>query len=312
VRGVPRRILVTGASGFVGTAVVNQLVTQDRDIAVLLRNSTDPRQRNSIPDWVTVIKGDLLDLNPVADQISSFAPEAVIHLAWGGVSGAERNNPAQTANVFASLDLYRAAAEAGMFRFVGLGSQAEYGPCPARVDETVPSRPTTVYGAAKLATFHLLDRIAATEGISFGWLRLFSAYGPADDPERLVPHVILRLLAGLSPSLTRCEQMWDYIYVDDVAAAIVAAVDSDSRGAFNLGAGQAYRLVDIVTRIRDMIDGSPPLRFGAMPYRPDQVMHLEADIARLTAASGWAPKVSIEDGLSRTVKWFREWREAND
>jgi nucleoside-diphosphate-sugar epimerase len=118
-------------------------------------------------------------------------------------------------------------------------------------------------------------------------------------------------LEGKSPALTRCEQKWDYVYVDDVAAAIVATLDSEVEGALNVGAGHAYPLANIVTLIRDMIDPDIQLHFGEIPYRPDQVMHLEADISRLTRATGWVPRVSIEEGLARTVEWYREWRDAN-
>ncbi|MBL7372666.1 NAD-dependent epimerase/dehydratase family protein, partial [Escherichia coli] len=109
--------------------------------------------------------------------------------------------------------------------FVGMGSQAEYGPVSARLDETVPTRPTTVYGAAKLSTALMLERLAEADGLSFAWLRLFSSYGPKDDLSWLIPYMARRLLAGERPALTPGEQIWDYIYVEDAAAAVAAALD---------------------------------------------------------------------------------------
>jgi nucleoside-diphosphate-sugar epimerase len=119
----------------------------------------------------------------------------------------------------------------------------------------------------------------------------------------------LRLLAGEKPALTKGEQMWDYIYVDDAAAAVMSLIDSNAVGVFNLGSGQAHPLRAIVTMIRDLINPVLPLGIGEIPYRPDQVMHLEADITALTRATAWRPKMSLAQGLQLTVNWYRNWRQ---
>lgn len=302
------RILITGASGFVGSAVTRQLVGQRREVAVLLRTTSDARRINDLLDRITVIRGDISMLDEVHDQIADFEPQGVVHLAWEGVKGVDRNSPVQIDNVNSSIALYRLTEKLDCRRFVGLGSQAEYGLLQGKIDENAPTRPTTVYGAAKLATCLLLERSAATSGRPFAWLRLFSSYGPDDDPSWLIPYMTLRLLAGEKPLLTKGEQLWDYIYVDDAAAAIVSLIDSDAVGVFNLGSGHAHPLLDIITKIRDLIDPALPLGIGELPYRPDQVMHLEADITALTRATGWMPKIPLDQGLQLTVNWYRNWR----
>ncbi len=299
------KVLITGASGFLGAAVARQAVAQGREVALLLRPTSDTSRIADLLDKVAVIYGDMGKIDQARDALAAFGPEVVAHLAWDGVKGSDRNNPEQMANIIASVALYRVAADLGCRRFVGLGSQAEYGPCPARCDESVSTQPTTVYGAAKLSTFWLLDRMAATDGNSFAWLRLFSCYGPGDDPSWLIPYMTLRLLAGEKPALTKGEQMWDYIYVDDAAAAVISLIDSDATGVFNLGSGQAHRLRDIVTKIRDLIDPELPLGLGEIAYRYDQVMHLEADITALTRATGWVPKMRLDQGLQLTVNWYQ-------
>lgn len=299
------RVFVTGAAGFVGSNVLRRLMTEGREVAVLLRSSSDRRRIDHMLGRCTVIAGDLTDVEAMRPALSRFAPDGAIHLAWEGVKGADRNSDVQLRNIHASFELYRLAQDVGCRHFVGLGSQAEYGPLAGRISEDAPKNPTTVYGAAKLATGIVLERSAATAGRSFAWMRLFSSYGPDDDPSWLIPYMVGRLLAGEKPSLTRAEQVWDYLHVDDVAAGIIAALDSASCGVFNLGSGQARPLHEIITMIRDRIDPSLPLGFGEVPYRPDQVMHLEADISRLSAASGWVPRVSLEAGIAATVDWYR-------
>jgi nucleoside-diphosphate-sugar epimerase len=302
----PTRVLVTGASGFVGAAVVRQLVAEGRQVAVLLRESSDPWRFASIMTKITVVRGDLRYLDAVTDALVAFAPQAVAHLAWEGVKGADRNYPIQLANVQATFSIYQLAKRIGASYFVGLGSQAEYGPCSGRIHESTATRPTTVYGATKLCTGLALDRLAAAEGFAFGWLRLFSTYGRTDDPSWLIPYVTIQLLRGKCPALTAAEQIWDYLHIEDVATAVIAAMDKQVRGIYNLGSGRAVPLNQIISTVRDQIDRGLPLGFGQIPYRTDQVMHLEADISALNAATGWLPNISLADGIADTVNWFRK------
>jgi nucleoside-diphosphate-sugar epimerase len=190
---------------------------------------------------------------------------------------------------------------------VGCGSQAEYGPRPDRTAEEAPLRPTTAYGAAKVATFQLLQTLAALHGVRFAWARFFSTYGPRDEPHWMIPQLIDRLLRGERPALTEGRQRWDYLHVRDAAAAVAALAESPgATGPFNVGSGSPVPLRQIVERIRDVASPGAALGFGEVPYRPDQVMHLEAGIEKLVAATGWRPRIALDEGLRETVEWFRE------
>ncbi|MBC7490042.1 MAG: NAD(P)-dependent oxidoreductase [Glaciimonas sp.] len=300
------RILVTGGTGFVGAHVVRQLVAQGREVAVLMRASSNSRRIDDLLGRCTVIRGELANLESARGALTHFAPEAVVHLAWEGVKGVDRNSSVQIDNVVASINLYQLTEQIGCGYFLGLGSQAEYGPLAGRISESAATRPTTAYGAAKLATGLVLERTSVASGRPFAWLRLFSTYGPDDDPSWLIPYLIRSLLAGEKPSLTKAEQIWDYMHVNDAAAGVVAALDAGACGLFNLGAGRARPLRDIIAMIRDAINPSLPLGFGEVPYRSDQVMHLEADITALSSAAGWSPVVSLESGLVETVAWHQK------
>lgn len=305
-----RRVLLTGASGFVGAAVLRQMVAQRRPVAVLLRDTSDTHRITNLLPAVTVVRGDVSCIDATTDSLAAFGPGCVVHLAWQGVKGGDRNDPGQLDNVSAAITLHRVVTALGCTRVVGLGSQAEYGPQAGRIAEDAPTRPTTLYGAAKLATSILLDRACVNAGQSFAWMRLFSSYGPNDDPSWMIPYLIERILAGERPSLTGAEQVWDYIHVDDAAAAVVAMVDAEATGLFNLGSGSARPLREIITMVRDAIDPALPLGFGEVPYRPDQVMHLEADVTRLRAATGWAPIIRLDEGLRAVVAHHRARRPA--
>lgn len=299
------RVLVTGGTGFVGSAVCRLLLNQGRQVAVLMRDHRKPGRLESLYSRLVLISGDMSFQGVVVDSIEKFEPQGVIHLAWDGVKGADRNDPRQIENVSASLNLYRLSESLDVKAFVGMGSQAEYGRAAGRLNELAPTHPTTTYGAAKLATGVLLENLAANSGRRLAWLRLFSSYGPGDDPSWMLQYLARTLLAGGRPALTAAEQIWDYIHVDDVARAVVASLDTRAHGIFNLGSGRAQRLADVICNLRDLIDPALPLGFGEVSYRPDQVMHLEADISTLQKATGWAPQVELDVGLNQVVNWLR-------
>lgn len=300
------RALVTGATGFVGSYLTQLLVERGEPTAILLRPDSDTWRITGVLPPITQIKADLLALHKAEAQIQEFAPDTVFHLAWHGVGNAYRNDPAQIdSNLNGSLALLRLAVKLGCRTWVGLGSQAEYGPQNAMLDETARTEPSTLYGAMKLCIYLLGKQLAAQSGMRFAWLRLFSAYGPRDNEEWMIPYLIRALARGEKPSLTAGEQKWDYLYVADAAAAIYnVAATPNAKGAFNLGSGQAYTLRGIIERIRDMIDPSLPLGFGEVPYRPDQVMYLQADIGRLRQITGWEPRTSLDEGLRQTIEWY--------
>jgi nucleoside-diphosphate-sugar epimerase len=230
----------------------------------------------------------------------------VLHLAWFGVANHARFDRRQFAeNIEPSCSLVEAAAAAGASGFIAMGSQGEYGAGSTMREDSLPE-PTSLYGAAKIATLYLTRQLAAQAGMRHAWLRLFSTYGPGDNDGWLIPMLITEMLAGRRPSTTLGTQYWDWLHVEDVARAVLAvATTPTAAGVFNLGSGRASRVRDVVERIRDLAAPGMDLVFGEIPFRPDQVMHMEADVSRLRAATGWQPRISLEEGLEGTVAWYR-------
>lgn len=299
--------LVTGATGFIGSHVVRLLLEHGAEVAVLVRSTSDRWRIEDSLSRVEVIVGDLANLEQAASAIRDFGPETVFHLGWHGVRSLYRNEAEQvTQNLRGSLALLDSVRDTGCRRWVGLGSQAEYGPHSCVLTEDLPARPITTYGVVKLCVCLLTQKLCETYGIEFTWLRLVAAYGPMDDPYYLIPYTILNLLKGKSPALTNGEQRWDYLYVDDAAKALwQAAASPHAQGVFNLGSGEAYAVRNIVEQIGDLIDPSLPLGFGQVSSPTGQIMNLEIDVSRLKKATGWAPQVSLSEGLHQTVQWFR-------
>jgi nucleoside-diphosphate-sugar epimerase len=300
------RAFVTGASGFLGSYVTELLVRRGAEVAVLLRKTSDTWRIDALLPELRVIEGDLLDIGAVSTTIEAFRPDVIFHLAWYGVGNDLRDDPAQVdVNLLSSLALLRLGLNAKCGAWVGIGSQAEYGPQNRMLDERAPTEPTTTYGAVKLCVGVLARQLAVGTPMRFAWLRLFSAYGPKDHNSWMIPQLINTLQRGSKPSLTACEQQWDYLFVEDAAEAVCqVAAAPNAHGVFNLGSGEARSLRDVVEQIRDQVAPGQSLGIGEVPYRRDQVMHLQADISRLRHATGWAPKVGLEEGLRRTAQWY--------
>jgi UDP-glucose 4-epimerase len=303
------RCLVTGATGFVGSWLVRRLLTDGHSVAALTRPARELRRIHTLLPSIVQIEGDLSCISKSRSAIQSFGPEAVFHLGWtGGNSSRFLNDPAQVyENVPGSLDLMRVAAEAGASTFVNFGSCAEYGQYCIPVRESDPALPTNLYGSAKHCVEQMGLALAPILGLRFVSLRLFWAFGPADDESRLVPSLIQKMLLGERHAMTKGEQVWDYLYIDDVIEAVVRVANTPSaKGVFNLGSGRPERLRDVAEQIARMAGDMSLLGLGDIPYGPNQVMHLQADVSRLKGATGWRPEISLEEGLKRTIAWHKE------
>ncbi|WP_442755303.1 NAD-dependent epimerase/dehydratase family protein [Methylocystis sp. JAN1] len=297
------RVFLTGATGFLGGEIARRLVARGHRVAALVRGGT-----KSVAG-AEIVPGDFFDLASYREAMSEFRPEALLHCGWRGVAGAERNELYQLDNIVASGNLFAVAADCGARRLVGVGSQGEYGPKRGRISENNVAEPTTLYGIAKLAAARTLFNICAMRGVSGAWGRVFSLYGPGDVGPWLIPSLIRAFREGRPPELTRCEQVWEYTHVRDAADAMIALLETQTaEGLFNVGSSEPIALRDLVLKLRDMIAPSIEPKFGAVPYRPDQVMHLEADIERLRGATGWRPRIPLDEGLRETIAAFE--REA--
>ena len=308
------RVFITGATGVVGMALVNKCI-RDGVEAVLLVNP-ESRRLDRIPDdpHVSVIKCGLDDLAGAdadslgVEEISAGRyADVMIHLAWGGTFGDARNDkPLQDKNEQYALDAVRLAARLGCSAFVGAGSQAEYGRVEGALSPDTPCNPENEYGRAKHRASVSTRELCAKLGIRHIWPRILSIYGPYDGDKTMVISLITKLLAGEKPALTKGEQIWDYLYADDVADAFMLLADKGKDGGiYPIGSGEPRPLREYIEIIRDCIDPSLPLGFGEVAYAEKQVMYLCADISKLREDTGFMPRVSFEEGIRRTIEYVR-------
>jgi nucleoside-diphosphate-sugar epimerase len=297
-----KRVLVTGAGGFVGAAVARAALAAGHAPIALVRKPGAARLAGlDIP----IHAADLSDGDRIAAILAEVRPHIVIHSAWEGVGGPDRAGDIQFENIRTTCALADVAVAAGVRKFVGIGSQAEYGRFDRRITEADLPNPAMLYGAAKLAACHLARQRCEAAGVGFAWLRLFSVYGPGDNPDWLIPSVTAQLLDGVAPRTTEGTQRWAYLHNDDVATGtLAAAVTDEATGVFNLSSGRPVTVRSIIERLRDHAAPGLPLRFGDIPFGANQIMHLEGDNGRLRGI-GWAPAISLDEGLAQTVAAMR-------
>lgn len=293
-----RRILVTGAGGFVGRPAVAALQVAGFDVRALGRSN--PR----IPG-VGFHRADLLDPVSTARAVQDAGASHLLHLAWNVAPGFWRAS-GNLDWVSASLLLYRAFVAAGGRHVVGAGSCAEYDWAAPLLDERcTPCRPATLYGTSKGALHSLLAAAASTDGVRLAWARIFFMYGPGEPARKLVSDLTRHLLQGEpalygNPSLSR-----DFLHVADVGAALAALASGEVGGPVNIGSGRAVAVGDIAARLGRLTGRADLLRPHARATPADEPSCLVAGVGRLANEVGFRPRHALDEGLADTVGGWR-------
>lgn len=305
-----KKAIITGPTGAVGVSLINELIEHGIHVTAVCRPNS--KRLKVIPkhNMVQLVECDLNQLEALSD-ILDHDYDAFYHFGWDGTFGAARQDLyLQTHNILYTLDAVHLAQKLGCKVFVGAGSQSEFGHIEGVLHPYLPCNPDNGYGIAKLDA----GRVSRLECNKFGirhiWCRIVSLYGPYDSVQTMVMSGIVKMLRGERPQYTDGKQIWDYIYSKDAARAFRLVAQEGKNGAiYCFGTGQTRTLKEFIYAIRDAIDSKLEIGIGEIPYYPNQVMHLEADISNLTADTGFRPQYSFEDGIRETIDWVKknEW-----
>ena len=298
-----KRAILTGATGAVGTALIQNLISHEVEVLVLCRSGSERNQR--IPEHPLVTK-KICALNELAavqnDTGKSY--DVFYHFAWEGTTGAARNDLyLQNRNVRYALDAVGAAKRFGCHTFIGAGSQAEYGRVEGVLKPDTPAFPETGYGMGKLCAGQMTREYAHQLGLSHIWVRIVSVYGTNDWAGSMVMTTLRKLKNGEVPSFTKGEQLWDYLYSGDAAEAFRLAGERGRDGkVYVLGSGTARPLAEYIRDMRDAVNPQAEIAIGAIPYGEKQVMHLQADLSELNRDTDWRPLVSFRMGIREILR----------
>lgn len=306
-----KKVLLTGASGFLGAACIAPLLAAGYEVhAVARRASHQQDGDNARLHWHPV---DLLESGQIAPLMARVQPTYLLHFAWcHTVPGQFWTNIDNFRWVQASLTLLQEFAAHNGQRAVLAGTCAEYdwnyGYCS---EPHTPLRPATLYGTCKHSLQLLSHSFAQSAEISVAWGRLFFLYGPQEYSGRLVASVIRSLLQGEAARCSHGEQLRDFLHVQDAATAFVALLESAVSGPVNIGSGQPVALKDVVQKIGDILQRRDLIQLGALPTSPQEPRLLLADNERLRNEVGWSPQYTLERGLETTIDWWKAELAAN-
>lgn len=295
---------MTGANGFVGKHLSAALQSKDVTLFQLMHSITEASSSS--------YKVDLTDKSAVLESFKSLQPEYVVHLA----SNKNRSNDAQefrniyNTNLLMAENVIEACHElTGFKRLVTLGTCDEYGLVPTPFKEMQKESPVNAYGLSKLAITNMLKTLSHTSAFPFITLRPSIIYGPGQSDDMFVSAMIKTLLSNEKFEMTLGKQKRDFVYVDDVVNALISATDADESvdgQVLNIGYGTSVPLDQMAATIASIIGGEAEnnVELGALQYRPNEVMDYAVDISNAQAILNWTPRVSLEAGLTQTIKHF--------
>ena len=308
--GIP--VLVTGANGFIGSHLSRYLVNLNAEVHVFVRVGSDRFRLRDIEDRVTVWHGDITHYSSVYSCLANAKPKVIFHLAAARdvTRDIKLLDPMVSTNLAGTINLFRAVQEAEISPacIVNTGSSEEYGNGQVPFVESQREMPVSPYSASKVASTHLAQMVHKSLGIPVVTLRPFLAYGPGQDTDMFVPSLIRHCLQKKDFRMTSGDQTRDFVFIDDVIDAYLRAAFSNAAigEVINIGSGAEYRIRDIAEKILQKMGDPIRLIIGAREKRQGEADHFFCSNKKAYDVLGWSPKTGIDEGLDRTISWFRD------
>ncbi|MEO6524902.1 MAG: NAD(P)-dependent oxidoreductase [Mucilaginibacter sp.] len=301
-----QKAYITGGSGFLGSAIMTSLLKNNFEVMAARRPQTDLFRCIAFQDQVTWVD---TSNDRYKEEVILFKPDIIVHAAWTGVSSKERVDWVPQLKNFDLLgDVLEISKKVNLKKLLILGSQAEYGAIDGRVNENHPVNGTDAYAVCKQASQKIIENFCNQNNIDWYWLRVFSVFGPGEALNWFIPWVITNQLNDTDCDLTLCEQEYDYLFVNDFVAMVVNIVTSvnSSSGIFNICSGQTIALKKIVEQISQSIAGKGKVNYGAIAYRPNQIMEISGDNSKYNATFGKLKQTDLHSALADTITYYKK------
>ena len=305
-----KRVILTGASGFVGANLARRLLRDGHELHLLLRRNHHLWRIAAIQNDVQLHETDLSDEESLVRIVESICPEWVFHLAaYGAYSTQTDLRRMVWTNILGTMNLVQACLKTGFEAFVNTGSSSEYGfkdHAPAEDESLEPNSP---YAVTKASATLFCRHTARSSQVHLPTLRLYSIYGPYEEPSRLIPTLVVRGLNGKLPPLVNPETARDFVYVDDVVEAYLLAATQpfeECGAVYNVGSGIQTTLREVVEVARRVMNIEDEPEWGSMPARQWDTQVWVSDNSKIRNELGWQPRFTLEQGLRETIDWLKE------
>ncbi|MBI4550160.1 MAG: NAD-dependent epimerase/dehydratase family protein [Candidatus Omnitrophica bacterium] len=303
-----KRVVVTGAGGFVGANLARMLLERGHETHLFVRPGASRWRLGDLPAQAEIHEVELADRDETAAAVRRARPEWIFHLAAHGAYSWQANTAEMVrSNIVATVNLAEACHAAGFESFVSAGSSSEYGlkdHAPAE-DEAV--EPNSFYAVTKVSATLYCRFLAQKFNLPMTTLRLYSVFGPYENPGRLIPNLIVQGLQGHFPQLTHPSSAHDFVYSEDVCEAFLAAAErrgGEAGAVYNVGSGVQTTLGQAVDTVRKVLGIAEEPRWGSMPERAWDARIWVADNRKIRAELGWEPRHNFEEGFKKDAEWF--------
>lgn len=300
-----KKILITGANGFIGINLINKLNKHDKNIYTIIEPGTEIEKIKNIKHRFICVT----DKQSIKKYILQVSPDIIIHLAAyiNNDMSPENVKKSTGINVGGTLNLLDCAAsllKKPKFIFISTGEVYGAHSSPAR--ETSKCKPLSVYSITKFSAEDLCRKYHDKFGLPVLIVRPSLVYGPHQKEKMFIPSLISSLLKGKSFDMTQGEQLRDFIYVEDFTDALSALVKKDKQGLFNISYGASVEIKKIAVMVKKIIKSKAVLNIGAIPYRKNEIWNYGLDNTKIKKEIMWKPKYKIEEGLKKTINWYRK------
>ena len=300
-------VIISGGDGFIGTHLTKYLAANGYDVWAIVVKGCRNRHRIDGLENVHVVEADI---NNYQDVISSLPqkPVAFFHFAWAGVTPDQRSDFAfQMQNIELSTNAVRLAAAVRAEKFIFPGSTMEYVYYGKPIDKQAVPSPSNAYGVAKISTRYACQILCKELNVSFLYVVISGIYSEDRNDNNVIYYTIDKLLHGEKPSLTKLEQLWDYVHIDDVVYGLKLVAEKGKNNAFYaIGHGDNWPLANYIYIIRDMIDPQIPLGIGDVPYSNNEMPCSCVNLQPIYEDTGFVPQVTFDEGIKRVITEVRK------
>ncbi|SES72442.1 Nucleoside-diphosphate-sugar epimerase [Natronincola peptidivorans] len=306
---INKRVLITGASGFIGSHLVRRMLEENAQVYIIVRETSDLWRIEELLKDIIIYPSDSRDAEKIDKSVRTIKPDYVFNMAAYGVDARQKDYlTAANTNIIGIMNLINSLISIGCKKILNIGTCMEYGNKQEIIKEDAYLEPFNIYGSTKAAATMLAHQVSRENNLDIVTLRAFGVFGENEGSHKFFPHIILSILRNEDVNLTGCEQYRDYSYIENILDGFILAAKNETvkNEIFNIGTGEIHPLKYYVDKVYEKMNAVKKPNYGAIPYRSGEVWKPHPDVNKIRKILGWKPKIDFDEGLDRTIQWYEQ------